>query len=105
MFMKHPTVYLSKWFVAILINTRFTLGCMTRSERGGENGKGQRCVFPFIFYGNNYTECTWNDAPTGEAWCSTSTASSGHHVEDKGYWGVCEEGCPTEGKYDLNINA
>ena len=60
--------------------------------------KGKRCIFPFIFYGKYYNRCTWNDAPTGQPWCSTKVNATGFHIEDAGNWGVCGTDCPAESK-------
>ena len=59
---------------------------------------GKACIFPFKFYNNTYNECTWNEAPTGKAWCSILVDSNGNHIEDKGKWGECGQECPIERK-------
>ena len=70
---------------------------MTSEIEGGRNGRGRNCTFPFIYQNITYTKCTQNDAPTNKPWCSTQVDSNHHHIEDKGYWGVCLDGCHVEG--------
>ena len=51
------------------------------------------CVFPFIFRGIVYNNCSWAGDSTGGAWCSTLVSDSGHHVSGR-HWGNCGPNCP-----------
>jgi len=44
------------------------------------------CIFPFIYGGITYSDCT-TVANNGVLWCSTKTDSSNNHVP--GFWGNC----------------
>ena len=48
----------------------------------GGNAKGAPCVFPFLYYGKNYSQCT--EINGLKAWCSTTK----NYNEDK-KWGFC----------------
>ena len=63
---------------------------------------GKDCVFPFKYNDEEYNECTWEEAPTGEAWCSTLVDEAGNHVENKKKWAVCGPGCPIESELMIN---
>merc|ERR1712012_721810 len=60
--------------------------------------QGEPCVFPFIFTGKMFTNCTlWTfDTQAQEDkdrfWCSTSVDSNGEHV--LGNYGFCDISCP-----------
>lgn len=48
------------------------------------------CVFPFVFRGTEYTTCTTDHDPNGQAWCSTRTEpDTNTHLS--GFWGVCDK--------------
>ena len=55
----------------------------------------KQCVFPFIFSGVTYYECTLAGNQQGETqeWCSTLTDSNGLHVGGEGNWGWCPSDC------------
>ena len=74
--------------------------CVTRTEDGGKNGKGKKCIFPFIYKNIKYEKCTTVDSIT--PWCSTNVDKSKHHIEDGGFWGACPETCPVEGMINMN---
>ena len=69
-----------------------TSGCKTTN--------GLSCVFPFIYAGVEYSQCT--TVENGETpWCSTETDKDGNHIEtDKDgkyidhWWRVCAKDCP-----------
>jgi len=53
---------------------------------------GGPCVFPFIYEGVTYYECT--DVEADEPWCATQTDSDGSMSTDsEGFWhfGYCDE--------------
>ena len=80
--------------------------CSTKTDRNGRHAKywgscnehcqfdcktirGKNCIFPFIYKGIEYKQCTKIDN-AGVAWCST-------HIDRSGvtkYSGNCEESCP-----------
>eukprot|EP00095_Tigriopus_kingsejongensis_P002458 maker-scaffold1402_size43054-snap-gene-0.8 protein:Tk02458 transcript:maker-scaffold1402_size43054-snap-gene-0.8-mRNA-1 annotation:"hemolymph proteinase 5" len=45
------------------------------------------CVFPFIYDGTNFNECTNRDDPDSKPWCSTLVDALGNHIP--GNWGHC----------------
>ena len=47
------------------------------------------CIFPFIYGGKSYGECTTEDHD--QPWCSTKVDAGGIHVG--GYWGNCNGYC------------
>ena len=56
---------------------------------------GKPCAFPFIHDGVTYSKCKviFGDIPI----CSTRVDSDDNHVD--GYWGFCDDNCPTEGMF------
>ena len=50
------------------------------------------CVFPFIYEGVRYNQCTSQDAAEGAVWCATQVSTNGTVIE--GRWGDCTDGCP-----------
>ena len=80
-------------------NLQLHIDCLTSEKEGGRNGQGKKCIFPFVYQNITYINCTKNDAPTNKPWCSTQVDSNHHHIEDKGYWGVCLDGCRVEGNF------
>ena len=60
-------------------------GCKT------EDGDG--CIFPFIYNGTEYTECTSVDN-NGALWCALNTTMDRRVLrENEHSWGNCEESC------------
>jgi len=51
---------------------------------------GQQCVFPFVYNGTQFHQCTRQDNK-GRHWCATSTWANGSYVE--GEWGDCLSSC------------
>ena len=63
----------------------------------GGNRPNQHCVFPFIYDGKSYDECTTIDN-NGIPWCSTDVSCARDFVEGK--WGNCGIDCSGDlGKY------
>jgi alkaline phosphatase D len=60
-----------------------------RDRSCDDRGSGppiRECIFPFIYGGQTYTECTWDD--NDWEWCAYQVDSHGELVQDK--WGYCE---------------
>ena len=56
------------------------------------------CVFPFTYLGSNYTTCTEQESPSGEAWCATKVDDNGDYI---GKWGYCGAACGVQNQeYD-----
>ena len=58
------------------------LGCLTKDE--------EQCVFPFIYQGKTYNQCThagnrWSKT----AWCSTKVANNSEYIDGK--YGRCKD--------------
>ena len=60
-----------------------TTPCLTYTSGG--NAAGANCVFPFIYQGRQYWECTPKDAAGGKLWCATT---SNYDLVDS--WGYCQ---------------
>ena len=56
-----------------LFSCTFSGDCSVRSYGG--NGGGACCVFPFIYKGKYYNECTLEDVPDrmNDPWCSVTS--------------------------------
>jgi len=59
---------------------------------GCGTSKGESCIFPFVYEGTTYTECTTRDN-NNTLWCPLETDSEGNWVKDKHASGICEPGC------------
>ena len=46
---------------------------------------GDLCIFPFIYQGESYFDCTDKDEPTGRYWCSTTETHNYDRHPKKGY--------------------
>ncbi|XP_077409063.1 protein sel-1 homolog 1 [Vanacampus margaritifer] len=62
----------------------------------GGTADGEPCVFPFIFQGNAYSDCTANGRGDGRLWCSTT-----YNYDNDKKWGFCE----TEQQAQLRLQA
>ena len=47
--------------------------------------QGESCVFPFLYSGKTYLDCTTDDEQDGRLWCATT---SNYDRDQK--WGYCE---------------
>jgi len=70
------------------------LECKSIEHDHHDDQHNQDCIFPFVYQGKRYTECT-NDCTRcsethGRPWCATQVDGRGAAVE----WGLCEPGCP-----------
>jgi len=77
------------------IDKRVPESCRTTS--------GEKCVFPFIFKGIKYYECTFSESST--PWCALEKDSSGKVVTNR--WGDCSTYnriCPIENNNNNNNN-
>jgi hypothetical protein len=54
---------------------------------GPSEQEGVQCVFPFVYNGKAYDECTTDDYPLGVAWCATDIDENGEYIDGK--WGHC----------------
>lgn len=72
-------LYILSWSCVVL----FLLLAM--STIGG-NAEGAPCVFPFIFLGKSYDECTTSGRNDGKLWCSATKS----YDEDR-KWGFCPD--------------
>ena len=61
--------------------------CKTRKTL--VNSYRQSCVFPFIYKGTKYFDCTYIDSPY--PWCSTHVNDDNQFVET--HWGICDWRC------------
>ena len=43
-------------------------GCATEQLPGGQS---KQCIFPFVYKGKTYTECTTVESANKKAWCAT----------------------------------
>ena len=50
------------------------------------------CVFPFIYDGELYNECTDTDSPQGVRWCGTTPLVTKDEAGHWSGWGLCELG-------------
>jgi hypothetical protein len=60
------------------------------TDSSGTADAGSPCVFPFVYEGVAYSECTDINHPVGAFWCASSVSSGG---EFNGLWGECDR-CP-----------
>ena len=66
---------------------QFCRGCEVIEEASGLE---KPCVFPFTFRGVTYNDCTSEDDPDGNLWCSTKVNETGNHIGEQSLWGFCE---------------
>ncbi|CAL8393951.1 unnamed protein product [Arctogadus glacialis] len=51
----------------------------------GGTANGEACLFPFLFQGQEYSQCTTDGRSDGRLWCSTS-----YDYDQEKRWGFCE---------------
>merc|ERR1712013_54851 len=51
------------------------------------------CVFPFIFKGKTYNECTRDSDPEGKRWCATKVDEDDFYIKRSGEYGYCSLEC------------
>ncbi|KAK0131805.1 Protein sel-1 1 [Merluccius polli] len=51
----------------------------------GGTASGEPCIFPFLFQGKEYSECTTDGRGDGRLWCATS-----YDYDQEKKWGFCE---------------
>ncbi|KAL6486457.1 hypothetical protein MHYP_G00058490 [Metynnis hypsauchen] len=51
----------------------------------GGTASGEPCLFPFLFLGNEYSDCTTEGREDGRLWCATT-----YDYEHDKKWGFCE---------------
>ena len=65
------------------------------------SSKPEPCVFPFVYDGVEYNECTSVDAANpGNVWCATEVAPEYNNTVIDGRWGDCAESCPGASKFN-----
>ncbi|XP_056150451.1 protein sel-1 homolog 1 isoform X2 [Lampris incognitus] len=52
---------------------------------GGTAANGEPCLFPFLFQGKEYSDCTTDGRRDGRLWCATS-----YDYDQERKWGFCE---------------
>ena len=63
------------------------------------SSKREPCVFPFVYDGVEYNECTSTDAANpGNVWCATEVDPEYNNTVIDGRWGDCAESCPGASK-------
>ena len=78
-------LYNHKYFALTYFS--FTESCKTLGT------DSEPCVFPFIYEGVRYNQCTSQDAAEGAVWCATQVSQTNGTVIE-GRWGDCTDGCP-----------
>lgn len=51
----------------------------------GGTAHGESCIFPFLFQGREYSDCTTDGRGDGRLWCSTT-----YDYDQEKMWGFCE---------------
>ncbi len=51
----------------------------------GGTAHGEPCVFPFLFQGKEYLDCTTDGRGDGRLWCATT-----YDYDQEKKWGFCE---------------
>jgi len=54
---------------------------------------GTPCVFPFIYQGREYSDCTNATDSTGQLWCATKVDENQFYITKSNQWGYCSEEC------------
>merc|ERR1712110_1206763 len=60
------------------------------------------CVFPFIFQGENRTECI-EGRLRPKPWCATKVDESNNYIPQE--WGICGESCSKSGNLEAPTNS
>ena len=63
-----------------------------------------QCRFPFKFDGKLRDSCITDKDPDGKYWCSTKVDENFEHVQGGGFWGLCEDSCPTSNSTGINFS-
>ncbi|KAJ3606728.1 hypothetical protein NHX12_026247 [Muraenolepis orangiensis] len=59
----------------------------------GGTASGELCIFPFLFQGKEYSQCTADGRGDGRLWCATS-----YDYDQEKKWGFCESRRPSHKK-------
>ena len=73
--------------------------CFTNNGPSAEHW----CQLPFTYKGKTYSTCTYEESFDGRPWCSVKVDDMGHHVENEGNWGYCNDFCPIDFKGNLHL--
>ena len=73
--------------------------CFTNNGPSAEHW----CQLPFSYKGRTYSTCTYEESFDGRPWCSVKVDDKGHHVENEGNWGYCNDFCPIDFKGSLHL--
>ena len=68
--------------------------------RTEETTDGVACVFPFLYDGRFFDNCTWTNAYTersGKPWCAITKTTDGQYEDSE--WGNCADNCQIEGNH------
>ena len=61
-------------------------------ETLGSSKKASPCVFPFVYEGQLFDECTDVDSEIDFVWCATEVYDDNTVID--GEWAYCQLGCP-----------
>ena len=78
----------SRTFIINHFSSPKSIGCKTKAVKEAPK-QNENCVFPFVYNGQSYSNCTNIDFGV-VFWCSTEANATDSN------WGVCEDSCPKE---------
>lgn len=74
--------------IVLTVGLAAARGCFTT-----DRSPNVPCVFPFIYQGKTYDECTRDSDPEGKRWCATKVDDDGLYIENSGQYGYCSQQC------------
>ena len=57
---------------------------------------GKNCVFPFMYKGKSYTQCTKDYSENEKFWCANEVEPFTRNIVNE-QWGDCDDRCPGTG--------